>query len=68
MYIAKKIADIKGLPVEEVAKTTYQNAMSIFGIIQILIQKWEYIKNNGKKIVRSTKNKSTFIALFFKFF
>ena len=31
-YIAEKIAAIKGIPVEEIAKTTYQNAMRIFGI------------------------------------
>lgn len=31
-YIAKKIADIKKLPVEEIAKQTYQNAKSIFKI------------------------------------
>lgn len=32
-FVAEKIAAIKGLHVEEVAKTTYQNAMRIFGII-----------------------------------
>lgn len=31
-YIAQKIADIKKLPVEEVAKNTYENAMKIFEI------------------------------------
>ncbi len=31
-YIAQKIAQIKGIPVEQVAKTTYQNAMRVFGI------------------------------------
>ena len=31
-YIAQKIAAIKGLPVEQIAKITYQNAMRIFGM------------------------------------
>ena len=31
-YVAQKIAAIKGLPVEEIAHTTYQNAIKIFGI------------------------------------
>ena len=31
-YIAQKIADVKGLELEEVAKTTYANAKKIFSI------------------------------------
>ena len=31
-YVAKKIADIKEMQLEEVAKMTYKNAMKIFGI------------------------------------
>ena len=31
-YVAQKIADIKKLPLENVAKITYENAMKIFGI------------------------------------
>lgn len=31
-YIAQKIADVKNIELEEVAKTTYQNAEKIFGI------------------------------------
>lgn len=31
-YIAQKIADFKGLPLEEVAKNTYENAMRVFEI------------------------------------
>ena len=31
-YVAEKIAAIKGLPVEEIAKITYENAKKIFGI------------------------------------
>ena len=34
-YVAEKIAAIKGLPVEQVAKITYQNAMRVFGIDNI---------------------------------
>ena len=32
-YIAQKIAQVKGVPVEEVAKVTYENAKKIFSII-----------------------------------
>ena len=31
-YIAKKIADVKGISLEEIAKITYNNAKNIFGI------------------------------------
>ena len=31
-YVAQKIAELKGLPVEEIARITYQNAMRIFEI------------------------------------
>lgn len=31
-YVAEKIATIKGLPVEQIAKTTYENALEIFNI------------------------------------
>lgn len=30
--MAEKIAEVKGLPVEEVAETTYQNALAFFGL------------------------------------
>ena len=29
-YVAQKIAELKGLPVEEIAQITYQNAKNIF--------------------------------------
>ena len=32
-YIAQKIADVKGVSLEEVAKITYQNAKTIFGMV-----------------------------------
>ena len=31
-YIAQKIADVKEIPVEEIARITYENAKRIFGI------------------------------------
>ena len=31
-YVAEKIANVKGITLEEVANATYQNAMSIFKI------------------------------------
>ena len=31
-YVAEKIANFKGLNIEEVAKTTYENAIKVFGI------------------------------------
>jgi TatD DNase family protein len=31
-YIAKKIAEVKQIPLEEVAKVTYENAKRIFDI------------------------------------
>ena len=31
-YIAKKIAEVKGLTIEDIAKITYENAMRIFNI------------------------------------
>ena len=32
-YVAQKIADLKGMPIEDIAKITYENAMKIFGIL-----------------------------------
>ena len=32
-YVAQKIAEIKEIPLQEVAKITYENAMKIFGIL-----------------------------------
>ena len=31
-YVAQKIAEVKQLPVEEIANITYQNANKIFGL------------------------------------
>ena len=32
-YVAQKIADIKEIPIQDIAKITYENAMKIFGIL-----------------------------------
>ena len=32
-YVAQKIADFKEIPIQDIAKITYENAMKIFGIL-----------------------------------